>query len=90
MNRSKWKGPYIAPKKLGTNTTKKQLELIMPRNIEITPQLVGLTVKVYNGKEYQEVVVTKDMITHKFGEFVFTRGKFSFKKKKKKQYGSKN
>ena len=84
MNRSKWKGPYIAPKKLGTNTTKKQLELIMPRNIEITPQLVGLTVKVYNGKEYQEIIVTKDMITHKFGEFVFTRRKFSFKKKKKK------
>lgn len=84
MNRSKWKGPYIAPKKLETNTIKKQLELIMPRNIEITPQLVGLTAKVYNGKEYQELVVTKDMINHKFGEFVFTRGKFSFKKKKKK------
>ena len=84
MNRSKWKGPYIAPKKLLTNNAKKPLELIMPRNIEITPRLVDLTVKVYNGKEYQEITITKDMITHKLGEFVFTRGKFSFKKKKKK------
>lgn len=84
MNRSKWKGPYTVNKELTTNNQKKQLEVKMSRNVEITPQLVDLTFSIYNGREYQEVLVTKDMINHKFGEFVFTRGKFSFKKKKKK------
>lgn len=84
MKRSKWKGPYTVSKKIEISNKKKQVELKMSRNVEITPQLVGLTFKIYNGKEYQEVLVTKDMITHKFGEFVFTRRKFSFKKKKNK------
>jgi ribosomal protein S19 len=39
--------------------------------------------QIYNGKSYVDVSITDDMISHKFGEFVFTREKFSFKKKKK-------
>jgi ribosomal protein S19 len=84
MTRSKWKGPYTIPKNFENTTLKKQLSLILPRNVEITPKLIGLTLKIHNGKEYQEIIVTEDMIGHKLGEFVFTRAKFSFKKKKKK------
>lgn len=83
MTRAKWKGPYTASKNFKTDNLKKQLPFISPRNMEITPKLVGLTFKVHNGKDYQEILVTDDMLGHKFGEFVFTRAKFSFKKKKK-------
>jgi ribosomal protein S19 len=84
MARSKWKGPYTVPKNFKTNHIKKQLSLMSPRNVEITPKLIGLTFKIHNGKEYQEIIITENMIGHKFGEFTFTRAKFSFKKKKKK------
>lgn len=78
MSRSKWKGPYFNYKTLN----QKQKNTIC-KNSEILPQFVGETFQVYNGKSYMEILVTNDMINHKFGEFVFTRGKFSFKKKSK-------
>jgi len=81
MSRSKWKGPYIGSEKLNKNL-KKQSNFIMPRNMEITPKLIGLIFKIHNGKEYKEITVKNEMVGYKFGEFVFTRGKFSFKKKK--------
>jgi ribosomal protein S19 len=46
---------------------------------------VGLTFKVYNGKNYNEITIIDSMIGHKFGEFSFTRAKFIFKKKKGKK-----
>lgn len=85
MSRSKWKGPYIGSDNLETKELKKQINFILPRNVEITPKLIGLTFKIHNGKEYKEITVTDEMIGYKFGEFVFTREKFSFKKKKNKK-----
>jgi len=79
MGRSKWKGPYFNFKNLNkTNQQKK----ILDKNSEIVPQFIGKTLQAYNGKTYIEVPVTNDMINHKFGEFLFTRGKFTFKKNK--------
>jgi ribosomal protein S19 len=85
MSRSKWKGPnIIESENLQTKNIKKNQKIIsLPRNVEITPKFIGLTTNIHNGKEYQEITVTDDMIGHKFGEFVFTRKKFSFKKKNK-------
>lgn len=79
MSRSKWKGPYFSYKTLNNSNQQKK---ILNRNSEIVPKFVGLTFQVYNGKNFTDVTVTSDMVNHKFGEFVFTRGKFSFKKKK--------
>lgn len=85
MSRSKWKGPYIGSENLKTKDLKNQLALTLPRNVEITPKLIGLTFKIHNGKGYQDVTVLEEMVGHKFGEFVFTRVKFAFKKKKNKK-----
>jgi small subunit ribosomal protein S19 len=87
MGRSKWKGPYINPEFLkGSHTEKNQQKtLIISRNSKIIPKFVGLTFNVYNGKNYVELTITEDMINHKFGEFSFTRAKFTFKKKSKKK-----
>jgi small subunit ribosomal protein S19 len=86
MSRSKWKGPYINSANLkGVSTIKKQYLYVISRNSEILPKFLGLTFKVHNGKTYSEVSVNDTMIGHKFGEFVFTRSEFVFKKKKSKK-----
>lgn len=86
MGRTKWKGPYVNPVHLKTiDKSKKQHVYLMTRNSEIIPKFIGLTFKIHNGKNFTEVTVTDSMIGHKFGEFAFTRAKFSFKKKKSKK-----
>jgi small subunit ribosomal protein S19 len=46
---------------------------IWSRRSTILPQFVGLTFGVYNGQKHIPVLVTEDMIGHKFGEFSPTR-----------------
>jgi len=77
MSRAKWKGPSLFDNKKLTNYPS--------RHSEISPNFLESVVYVYNGKNYKELKITKDMLGHKFGEFSFTRAKFSFKKKKTKK-----
>ena len=81
MSRSQWKGPYFKNIDLGTNTKTN----IITKNSTIIPKLVGSTFQVYSGKKFIKINITEEMIGHKVGEFVFTREKFEFKKKKKKK-----
>jgi small subunit ribosomal protein S19 len=46
---------------------------IWSRRSTILPQFVGLTFGVYNGQKHIPVIVSEDMIGHKFGEFSPTR-----------------
>lgn len=80
MKRSKWKGPFINNK----NSNDDKLP-ILPRNLQITSNIVGLTGNVYSGKKFIKINLTDEMIGHKVGEFSPTRDKFVFKKKKKKK-----
>lgn len=84
MSRSKWKGPYTDIKNLQEKKIQSKF-LTASRNSEILPKFFGLTFNVHNGKGYTEVNITEEMIGHKFGEFSFTRSKYSFKKKKSKK-----
>ncbi len=43
------------------------------RRSTIYPEMVGLTIRVYNGREHIPVYVTENMVGHKLGEFSFTR-----------------
>lgn len=79
MKRSKWKGPLIKIKDI-----KKKLP-ILPRDYEITSQVIGLNCNVYSGKKFVKLSLTDEMIGHKVGEFIPTREKFEFKRKKKKR-----
>jgi len=87
MSRSKWKGPYVNFKHLGSFNTlnKKKSAILVSRNSSIVPKFVGYTFKVHTGNTFVEVIVTREMISHKFGEFAPTRKVFAFKKKKKKR-----
>lgn len=79
MKRPKWKGPFF--KKLDFI---KKLPLL-PRNYEITSRIVGLTCNVHSGRVLVKLNIIDEMIGHKVGEFIPTREKFIFKKKKKKK-----
>jgi small subunit ribosomal protein S19 len=78
MKRAKWKGPFIK------NNSNQNTFKVLPRNYEITAQVVGLTYSVYSGKKLVKLNLTDEMIGHKAGEFSPTREKFVYKKKKKK------
>ena len=83
MNRSKWKGLFVKPEKLKKNEAPTQVK--MYRSSYILPSLLEQTFFVHNGKTYKSVTVSKEMLGHKFGEFVKTREIFEYKKKKKKK-----
>ena len=87
MSRATWKGPYMETEFLKLiNAEKKQYQTFpISRKFEIVPSFLGLTFSVHNGKSYIKVIVTENMIGHKFGEFSFTRVNFTFKSKNKKK-----
>ena len=87
MSRSKWKGPFIEKSffKEGLKLKENQNYKLKTwsRKSTILPFLVGTQLNVYNGKHFVNIKIVKEMLKHKLGEFVPTRAKFSFKKKKK-------
>ena len=78
MSRSTKKGPYIDEKllmkvqKLVMSGDKKPVKT-WSRRSTITPDFVGVTLAVYNGKKFIPVYVTENMVGHKVGEFAPTR-----------------
>ena len=78
MARSVWKGPFvdmILIKKAEKVSKSRRKEVIKTwsRRSTILPQFVGLTFGVYNGKKFIPVLVSENMVGHKFGEFSPTR-----------------
>lgn len=55
------------------------------RTSTVTNELFGLRVKVHNGKDFIPLLITPEMHGHKLGEFLGTRARYEFKKKKKKK-----
>ena len=47
------------------------------RHLVIVPKLVGLTIGIHDGKNFQDVVILPEMIGHRLGEFAMTRSKVS-------------
>lgn len=78
MTRSAWKIPFvdgylIKKAKVASEDPKKPIIKTWSRRSTILPQFVGLTFAVYNGKKFVSVLVSEDMVGHKFGEFAPTR-----------------
>ena len=78
MPRSLKKGPFIdlhLMKKVEDAIDKGEKRPIKTwsRRSMISPDMVGLTIAVYNGKQHVPVFVTEDMVGHKLGEFSPTR-----------------
>ena len=78
MTRSLKKGPYIDAKLVSkveklNASGKKTVIKTWARTCTVTPEFVGHTFGVHNGKAHLPVFVTEDMVGHKLGEFSFTR-----------------
>ena len=77
MSRSLKKGPYVnqklLDKLLGLKPGEKKVINTWDRACTITPDMVGHTVGVHNGKLHIPVYIKEDMIGHKLGEFSMTR-----------------
>lgn len=77
MSRSLKKGPFVDPKllkkvmALGPND--KAVIKTWARASSISPEMVGKTIAVHNGKTHVPVFVTENMVGHKLGEFAPTR-----------------
>lgn len=78
MPRSVKKGPFVdihLQKKVESAQTAKSTRPIKTwsRRSMITPDMVGLTLAVHNGKQFIPVYITENMVGHKLGEFSITR-----------------
>ncbi len=45
------------------------------RDMIVLPTMVGMTIQIFNGREFVPVIITKEMLGHFFGEFAMTRRK---------------
>lgn len=78
MSRSVWKGPFVDPylfpkAEKAKASGRREIIKTWSRRSTILPEFVDLTFGVYNGQKFIPVLVTEDMIGHKFGEFAPTR-----------------
>jgi small subunit ribosomal protein S19 len=77
MARSLKKGVYVDEKLLKKISGKKPQETgsikTWARRSQISPEMVGFTFGVHNGRAHIDVLVTEDMVGHRLGEFSPTR-----------------
>ena len=78
MPRSIRKGPFIdhhLMKKVDeavAQNNKRPIKTWSRRSL-VAPEMVGLTIAVYNGKQHVPVLISENMVGHKLGEFALTR-----------------
>ena len=78
MARSLKKGPFVHPKLLKKvqelqRTRQRKVIKTWSRASMITPDFVGLTIAVHNGRQFIPVYITENMVGHRLGEFAPTR-----------------
>lgn len=78
MPRSTKKGPFVdehLQKKIDAQQDQKSKKVIKTysRRSMITPDCIGMTFAVHNGRKFIPVFVTENMVGHKLGEFAATR-----------------
>ena len=78
MPRSLHKGPFVdlpLMKKVqaASATNDKRPIRTWSRRSMVVPEMVGLTIAVYNGRQHVPVYINEDMVGHKLGEFSPTR-----------------
>jgi len=78
MSRSRKKGPYVDEKllkkvQIAKKTNDRRPIKTWSRRSLVTPDFVGITLSIHNGKTFMSVFVTENMVGHKVGEFSPTR-----------------
>ena len=83
--RSVWKGPFMEYSFINSVKEYKNIKKSLnttSRTSMILPFLIGKTVRVHNGKSFVPIKITEEMVGFKLGEFVATRVRHVYKKKK--------
>ena len=83
MSRNIKKAPFF--KYNLVNNQKKWIK-IFNKNLVIMPQYINYIYNIYNGKTFIKIKITSDMVGYKFGEFINTRKRYIYKKKKKNKW----
>ncbi len=77
MARSLKKGPFVDAKLLkkviGMKPASAGVVKTWARRSQISPEMIGFTFGVHNGKQHVEVLVSEDMVGHRLGEFSPTK-----------------
>ncbi|MBR73403.1 MAG: 30S ribosomal protein S19 [Dehalococcoidaceae bacterium] len=78
MSRSTKKGPFVDEKLLkkvldAQKSGSKEVIKTWSRSSTIMPEMVGLTIGVYDGHRHIPIYLSENMVGHKLGEFAFTR-----------------
>ena len=78
MSRSTKKGPFVDPKLLERveavqRSGQKTILRTWSRASTIMPQMVGMTIAVYDGRRHVPIFITENMVGHRLGEFALTR-----------------
>ena len=78
MTRSVWKGPFVDSHllkkvKAASDSGGNSVIKTWSRRSVISPDMIGLTIAVHNGKQFIPVFITENMVGHKLGEFSPTR-----------------
>jgi small subunit ribosomal protein S19 len=76
--RSLFKGPFVDTHLLKkvenavANSERRPIKTWSRRSM-VMPEMVGLTIAIYNGRQHIPIVINEDMVGHKLGEFAPTR-----------------
>ena len=78
MTRSVKKGPFVDEHlnrkvKNASGSGSRAVIKTWSRRSTITPEMVGLTIAVHNGKKFIPIYISENMVSHKLGEFAPTR-----------------
>lgn len=78
MSRSTKKGPYVdqnLQEKIEAMKSSGEKKVIntWARNSDISPDFVGFTIGIHNGRKFLPIFITEQMVGHKLGEFAPTR-----------------
>lgn len=78
MSRSTKKGPFVEVKMMKRveavqRSGQKTIIRTWSRASTIMPQMVGLTIAVYDGRRHVPIFITENMVGHRLGEFALTR-----------------
>ena len=78
MPRSLKKGPFVdahlfAKVEAAAAANSRKPIKTWSRRSMVSPEMLGLTLAVHNGRQHVPVLITEDMVGHKVGEFVLTR-----------------
>lgn len=85
MSRNINKGPFFKVNLINDKNEKKKKQWIKinNKNFVILPEYIDHIINVYNGKTFVKIKIIDKMVGYKFGEFIYTRKKHVYKKKKK-------